>query len=164
MGTAFCRHLEVSMHRPKTSPKPTPVDVDLTTIALSIIVGDGMARDLLERMRGMSPKSRAERAAARASGDTERAEAERTAIAAADRIIGVVNAKRPSALMEELELARRHVLEARRIIAEQRQRVQKLREEGGDTTEAEQSLDFFEQSLANFEGHLRDITNTPIVV
>ena len=79
--------------RPKTSPKPTPIDINLTTNALSIIVGDGMARDLLERVRGMSPKSRAERGAARAAGDTERAEAQCTAIAAADRIIGVVNAK-----------------------------------------------------------------------
>src|SRR5262245_53457387 len=80
IGTAFCRHPEVSMaHRPKTSPTPTPVDINLTTIALSIIVGDGMARDLLERVRGMSPKSRAERGAARAAGDTERAEAEHTA-------------------------------------------------------------------------------------
>jgi len=150
--------------RPKTSPKPMPIDIDLSTIALSIIVGDGVARDLLERMRGMNPKSRAERAAARAAADVERAEAERTAIAAADRIIGVVIANRPAALMEELELARRHVLEARRIVAEQRQRVHELREQGSDTTEAEQSLALFEQSLANFEGHLRDIANTPIVV
>jgi|AmaraimetP72IA01_FD_contig_51_1801002_length_687_multi_5_in_0_out_0_1 hypothetical protein len=52
MDTAFCRHREVTMaDRPKTSPKTTPTDIDLTTIALSIIVGDGMARDLLERMR-----------------------------------------------------------------------------------------------------------------
>ena len=36
--------------RAETSPKTTPIDFDLTSIALAVVVGDGMARDLLERL------------------------------------------------------------------------------------------------------------------
>lgn len=54
----------------------------------------------------------------------------------------------------ELELTRRHVLEGRRMVAEQRIRVQRLREQGLDLTEAASDLHVFEQLSAMFEEHL----------
>lgn len=56
--------------------------------------------------------------------------------------------------MTELETATRHVTEGRRIVAEQRARVDRLRATGRDTYGAEQELRLFEDSLAIFEDHL----------
>jgi len=41
--------------RAETSPKPTPIDVDLASIAAAVIVGDGVARELLERLTEERP-------------------------------------------------------------------------------------------------------------
>jgi hypothetical protein len=54
----------------------------------------------------------------------------------------------------DLELTRRHVLEGRRMVAEQRIRIQRLREQGLDLTEAASDLHVFEQLSAMFEAHL----------
>jgi len=35
--------------RPETSPKPA-IDIDFTAVALAVMIGDGIARDLLERL------------------------------------------------------------------------------------------------------------------
>ena len=56
-----------------------------------------------------------------------------------------------------LNVARRHVFEGRRIVAEQRALVERFRERGLDTRNAERSLDLFRQSLAIFEDHLREL-------
>jgi hypothetical protein len=56
--------------------------------------------------------------------------------------------------MTELETAERHVTEGRRIVAEQRAKVDRLPKIGGDTYNAEQELRLFEDSLAIFEDHL----------
>jgi hypothetical protein len=56
MDAAFSRHWEVAMaNRAENSSKTTPIDFDLTSIALAVFVGDGMARDLLERLTEERP-------------------------------------------------------------------------------------------------------------
>ena len=56
--------------------------------------------------------------------------------------------------MTELENAEQYVTEGRRVVTEQREKVDRLRATGGDIYGAEQELRFFEGSLAIFEDHL----------
>jgi len=56
-----------------------------------------------------------------------------------------------------LDLARRHVLDGRRIVAQQRLRIELLRAKGRDTNAAELTLEVFEKSQAIFEDHLREL-------
>src|SRR5262245_1021551 len=67
---------------------------------------------------------------------------------------GVSAAMAPKRSESELDLARRHVLEGRRIVAEQRVRVQQLREQDLDASDAAYDLDLFERVSAIFEEHL----------
>lgn len=53
-----------------------------------------------------------------------------------------------------LERARRHVDEAERRVAEQRSRIDTLRHDQHDTTEAEKVLETFEDALAVMRKHL----------
>jgi hypothetical protein len=53
------------------------------------------------------------------------------------------------------EMARRHVIEGRRIVACQRERVERLAGIGLDTTEAKRTLDLFARTLDIFEDDLR---------
>jgi DNA invertase Pin-like site-specific DNA recombinase len=55
----------------------------------------------------------------------------------------------------ELERAVRHVREGRRIVAEQRDRVARLKSLGLDTREAESNLRIFRDTLAIFQDHLK---------
>ena len=54
--------------------------------------------------------------------------------------------------------AMRHVIEGRRIVERQRQRVKELASSGLSTEEAARTLDLFERTLAIFEQHLSDLT------
>jgi hypothetical protein len=54
-------------------------------------------------------------------------------------------------------VAARHVAIGRRIVARQRALVVQLEENGYSTVEAARALDLFEQTLAIFEDHYRDI-------
>jgi len=56
---------------------------------------------------------------------------------------------------DRLDRARRHVVEGRRIVANQLALVEQLKSSGHDIREAEQTLDLFLQSLAIFEDDLR---------
>lgn len=56
---------------------------------------------------------------------------------------------------EMLELARLHVIDGRRIVANQRQIIDRLKRDGRDPADAERTLELFEQSLENLEGHLK---------
>ena len=53
--------------------------------------------------------------------------------------------------LEQLEQARRHVIEARRIAEAQRERIDRLATQGQDTKEAQSLLHAYEQALATFE-------------
>jgi hypothetical protein len=55
------------------------------------------------------------------------------------------------------EMAFRHVLDGRRIVARQRERVETLARSGRDTTEAKRTLDLFARTLNIFEDDLREI-------
>ena len=55
-------------------------------------------------------------------------------------------------------LARRHVVEGRRIVERQRQCLRELASTGRISADAERTLDLFERTLAIFEQHLRDLT------
>jgi hypothetical protein len=55
------------------------------------------------------------------------------------------------------ELAFRHVIDGRRIVARQRERVEMLARNGCDTTEAKRTLDLFARTLNIFEDDLRKI-------
>jgi DNA invertase Pin-like site-specific DNA recombinase len=57
----------------------------------------------------------------------------------------------------EIEVAHRHVQEERKIVPEQWERVRSLKEHGHNVKDAERILSLFEQSLAIFEEHLREI-------
>jgi hypothetical protein len=57
----------------------------------------------------------------------------------------------------KLEMAFRHVIGGRRIVALQRQRVEMLSRNGSDTTEAQRTLDLFARTLDIFEEDLRRI-------
>lgn len=54
----------------------------------------------------------------------------------------------------DIEAAERHVVEARRIVEEQADRLSGLRECGADTSDAERRLRVFQCNLRVFEGHL----------
>lgn len=56
-----------------------------------------------------------------------------------------------------IELAFRHVIDGRRIVARQRDRVEWLARNGHDTTEAQRTLDLFARTLKIFEDDLRRI-------
>jgi hypothetical protein len=58
---------------------------------------------------------------------------------------------------EMLALAQRPVIEGRRIVARQRQRVSDCEASGRLGTEARRTLDVFERTLAIFEDHLRNL-------
>jgi hypothetical protein len=62
---------------------------------------------------------------------------------------------------EEFDLARRHVLQGRKIVTAQRRLIERLRGMGCDTTEAERTLDLFMQSLTMFDDHLKRLLNAP---
>jgi hypothetical protein len=51
----------------------------------------------------------------------------------------------------ELELAREHVLKSRRLVADQRELIERMKRLGWDITETQQTLDQFERSLEVFE-------------
>lgn len=55
---------------------------------------------------------------------------------------------------DDIELARRHVAHSERLVAEQRERVEKLAREGFDTRSAERLLETLEQSLQVLRLHL----------
>jgi hypothetical protein len=55
------------------------------------------------------------------------------------------------------EMAFRHVFDGRRIVARQRERVERLARNGLDTTEAKRTLDLFARTLNIFEDDLRQI-------
>ena len=57
----------------------------------------------------------------------------------------------------ELKMAFRHVIDGRRIVARQRERVEMLARNGHDTTEAKRTLDLFARTLDIFEDDLRSI-------
>jgi hypothetical protein len=57
----------------------------------------------------------------------------------------------------EREMAFRHVIHGRRVVARQRERVERLALNGSDTTEAERTLDLFARTLNIFEDDLRRI-------
>jgi hypothetical protein len=56
-----------------------------------------------------------------------------------------------------LDVARRHVVDGRRIVATQRLRIERLRADGRDTESAERILRLFERSQDIFEKHLREL-------
>jgi len=56
-----------------------------------------------------------------------------------------------------LEQAIRHVDEAKRLIAEQRQRIEKLKAAGISTLDAEQTLDVLSSTLPLLEKHERHV-------
>jgi hypothetical protein len=56
--------------------------------------------------------------------------------------------------MTELENAEQYVTEGRRVVTEQREKVDRLTATGGDIYAAAQELRFFQDSLAIFEDHL----------
>jgi hypothetical protein len=56
----------------------------------------------------------------------------------------------------KMEMAFRHVLDGRRIVARQRERVETLRNRS-DTAEAKRTLDLFARTLNIFEDDLRKI-------
>jgi hypothetical protein len=55
------------------------------------------------------------------------------------------------------EMAFRHVIDGRPIVARQRERVEMLARNGHDTTEAKRTLDLFGRTLNVFEDDLRRI-------
>jgi hypothetical protein len=57
-------------------------------------------------------------------------------------------------MTEELELARQHVSRSRRLIADQRELIERMKRLGWETNEIQQTLEFFKRSLAKFEEHL----------
>src|SRR5262245_46509491 len=59
---------------------------------------------------------------------------------------------------ETVAVARLHVIQGRRIVTEQRQRVRALASHGQRTGRAEHLLQVFESTLAIFEQHLRELT------
>ena len=56
----------------------------------------------------------------------------------------------------EREIAQRRVTEGRRIVAEQHDKVARLRAHGRDM-QAQRELELFEDSLAMFEEHLKSL-------
>ena len=58
------------------------------------------------------------------------------------------------------EMAVRHVLSGRKIVAAQRERVHRLRLEGKDTSEAENLLTQYKRTLAIFEDDLEKLQVT----
>jgi hypothetical protein len=55
---------------------------------------------------------------------------------------------------DQIIMAARHVMQAQRIVHEQRARVERLRAIGASTVDAEDTLRAFEGSLKIFEDHL----------
>jgi hypothetical protein len=58
---------------------------------------------------------------------------------------------------DTIDLARRHILKGRKIVADQHNRVERLREQGRDTSKAEETLGLFTRSLAIFEDHFETL-------
>jgi hypothetical protein len=58
---------------------------------------------------------------------------------------------------DRLELARRHVIEGRRVIAAQQELIERLRAAGKDTTIDERLLRRFEQNQVVFEKDLEEL-------
>jgi hypothetical protein len=59
---------------------------------------------------------------------------------------------------EIVAVARRHVMQGRRIVEQQRRTVRVLASRGHSTERAERTLQLFESTLAIFEHHLRELT------
>jgi hypothetical protein len=59
--------------------------------------------------------------------------------------------------VNSLEVARRHVLDGRQLVADQRLRLERLRADGRNTDSAERILGLFERSQDIFETHLREL-------
>lgn len=84
-------------------------------------------------------------------------------IAAAElRVQGREVLERPggaTSIMAEtpLEMARRHVVEGERILAEQEARVERLRRNGIDISEAEDALETYRKTLAQMRTHLAQL-------
>jgi hypothetical protein len=57
----------------------------------------------------------------------------------------------------DLAMAVRHVAEGRRIVAQQRERIARLKAAGHPTLDHEQTLQIFETNLRIFENHERHI-------
>jgi hypothetical protein len=60
----------------------------------------------------------------------------------------------------ELEQARRHVAEGRRLIAAQEDLIKSLKAQGKPTDNAEATLETFKRCQAMFEGHLKAISQS----
>jgi hypothetical protein len=58
---------------------------------------------------------------------------------------------------DQLEMARRHVIEGRQVIAKQQELVSRLRGSGKDTSKDERLLRRFEQNQAMFEKDLETL-------
>ncbi len=58
----------------------------------------------------------------------------------------------------KVEIAFRHVVQGRRLVARQRRLVERLALNGRDTTNAEQILDLFVRTLALFEDDLNRLS------
>lgn len=56
------------------------------------------------------------------------------------------------------EMALRHVMTGRKIVADQKARIERLRNKGEDTTSAGRLLAQYEQLLAIFENDLKRLT------
>jgi hypothetical protein len=55
----------------------------------------------------------------------------------------------------ELDLARQHVSHSRLLVADQLELIERMRRLGWDTSETQQTLEFFQRSLEAFEEHVR---------
>ena len=60
--------------------------------------------------------------------------------------------------LEQLEQARRQVIEGRRIVEAQRERIDRFATQGQDTREAQSLLHAYERALAIFEDELVQIS------
>ena len=61
---------------------------------------------------------------------------------------------------DELVVAKRRVVEARRIVERQRQLIGALRASGSKTEDEERTLDAFLQSLTILEGYVRSLSKS----
>jgi hypothetical protein len=57
----------------------------------------------------------------------------------------------------QLEQAKQHVLQSRLLVANQFELIERMKRLGWETSETQQTLEFFRQSLEIFEEHLRVI-------
>jgi hypothetical protein len=64
-------------------------------------------------------------------------------------------------MTEDLKsIAERHVKEGQRVVARQRELIARMKALGQDTATAQELLDIFERTLAQFEDDLRVISGT----